>query len=506
MYKLNIARQEIHNQLTDIAQKLAFQHDRSRFLIPDIEILNPAPASHINSYLGDEAKVDVEGYRCKCSFQLAPVCHFLPDDQSTRQNDLIYCIREHGAAIPLNGGIFTPANRRIQLAMDCLLKALNTIQSDGYEFYGLRNNLTSVTFVSSWGDGSHLDDPNKTVRTEAKFAPLGDCHITLHYGPPGIFESCNSECECNTTKCAQCNELNWKEESQKICNTCNLSSVTARSKGIKLVTFNSAINAKDSRQCVIHDDLWMVVQKQDATPRVSSVSLVPPSSNPLDTSYQTSVKVRYQKTTEAFQHPNAGVMLTSLHWILNTLSHISGESSKKNTDISSTLRKPRLLEMYCGCGAHTIPCARSGILSEIVAVELDERLVTACSKNCMINNCLKGECDGDGTSVSVFNGDAATWAKKLLASYSTQYANTNKMEFDVLLVDPPREGLDKSVCDLALKGDFHHFIYVSCGRRALLRDLEVLCIGGYKVVNLSIIDLFPGTDAVETLVYLKREK
>ena len=509
--KLDLARQEISNQLTNIAQNLSSQQSPSKFLVPEIDILKPVPSSHIYSCSGDESEVEVEGYRCKCSFQLVGASRSLIGEQNTRPNDLIYCIRENGNIIPLKDGIFSPANRRIQLAMNCLLKALNTIQSDGYEFYGARNNLTSVTFVSSWGDGSHLDEINKPEKYETTFEALGDCHVTLHYGPPGMFNPCKSD--HSETKNAQYNELNWKEESQKICNMCNISSLTARSKGIKLVTLNTAMHRNESEQCVIHDDLWMVVQ-QDVAHKVSSVSLVPPSFLNIDTSYQITVKIRYQKTTEAFQHPNAGVMLTSLHWILNTLSQISKELSKSCTDIStSSIQKPRLLEMYCGCGAHTIPCAKSGILSEIVAVELDERLVTACKKNCSLNSCLKGESYGAGTSVTVFNGDAATWAKKILASYSKQHGSTsnshhcalNEIDFDILLVDPPREGLDRSVCNLALKGDFRHFIYVSCGRRALLRDLEVLCIGGYEVANLCIVDLFPGTDAVETLVHLKRD-
>ncbi|EED89999.1 RNA methyltransferase, partial [Thalassiosira pseudonana CCMP1335] len=154
----------------------------------------------------------------------------------------------------------------------------------------------------------------------------------------------------------------------------------------------------------------------------------------------------------------------------------------------------RLLEMYCGCGAHTIPLAKSALLSEIVAVELDERLANACRRNCRLNGC-----------------DAAEWAKKTLKDQSKQRTNTKQPSFnhynnfDILLVDPPREGLDKIVCDLAInKGTFQHVVYISCGRVALLRDLDILCKGGFNVVNLAVIDLFPGTDAVESLVHLRR--
>ena len=47
---------------------------------------------------------------------------------------------------------------------------------------------------------------------------------------------------------------------------------------------------------------------------------------------------------------------------------------------------------------------------------------------------------------------------------------------------------------------------MSYGRHALLRDLSVLCGngGGFNVFVLAVVDLFPGTDAVESLVHLKR--
>lgn len=177
------------------------------------------------------------------------------------------------------------------------------------------------------------------------------------------------------------------------------------------------------------------------------------------------------------QHPNAGVMLTSLQWILNTVFRMSNRLKRRLT----------LLEMYNGLGAHTIPLAQCGFLSRIVAVELDERLVRACRHNVELNGC---------TNVEVYKGDAAEWAKRALGR--------DECCFDVLLVDPPRDGLTEEVCKMAAEGtSFGHMIYISCGRRALLRDLESLC-SAFDVADIAVIDLFPGTDAVETLIHLTR--
>ena len=168
-------------------------------------------------------------------------------------------------------------------------------------------------------------------------------------------------------------------------------------------------------------------------------------------------------------------MLTSLHWVLNRLANIS----PKKTSLT-------LLEMYNGLGAHTIPLAKCGFLSRIVAVELDERLVRACKHNVELNGC---------TNVDVYKGDAAEWAKRAM--------RRGECCFDILLVDPPRDGLTEEVCKMAVEGTFSHMVYISCGRRALLRDLESLC-SAFDVADMAVIDLFPGTDAVETLVHLTR--
>lgn len=158
-----------------------------------------------------------------------------------------------------------------------------------------------------------------------------------------------------------------------------------------------------------------------------------------------------------------------------------------------------------------MPLARSGLLSGIVAVELDERLVDSCRRNCELNNCLEGAAGDDGTRnddvrtlVRVVKGDATEWAAKTLRGRR----QSDESNFDVLLVDPPRAGLSSTVIDMALKGTFEHVVYVSCGRRALLRDLTALCGNddGFDVVDLAVIDLFPGTDAVESLVHLRRRE
>ena len=555
--KLIVACRELRQSMSNLSQQLQKQ-GLSCFAPPEIEILRAAPFTDIHYRPGSDTSNDFiegEAYRCKCSFQIVSKSFFVDfscrndnadksvDDNAT-SSDFLYAVRENGKISPLPYGLFPQANIHIRLAMINLMNCLNTKNSPDlesnvdcdnsqYEFSRLRNNLTSVTFVSSWGDGPAARDSSN------KIVCVSDCLVTLHYGPPGlpspsgIIDTTDTEKDANTQE-------SWKNEAGRVCDYSNFTSLTGRSKGIKITATSAAANERQSHDLdtgileegTIHDDLWLTLKYAQSgdvvTPlAVGRVSLVSPLNSATNDASQTNVQIRYEKPATAFQHPNAGVMLTSLHWILNTLSQIVKEDiTNETTSLNATLSdqqsqstaKLRLLEMYCGCGAHTIPLAKSLLLSEIVAVELDERLVNACRHNCRLNNCLKIDSIENNTSqtsttmVEVFKGDAAEWAAKTLrAQYKQQSKNDSRSScnynnFDILLVDPPRDGLDETVCNMALKGTFSRIIYVSCGRRALLRDLDLLCMGGFEIEDLAVIDLFPGTDAVESLVHLKRRQ
>lgn len=131
--------------------------------------------------------------------------------------------------------------------------------------------------------------------------------------------------------------------------------------------------------------------------------------------------------------------------------------------------------------------AKTGLLEGITAVELDNRLVDACIKNIQMNKLED--------IIQVAQEDAGAWAKSSQKKKSLGY--------DIILVDPPRHGLDDQVCRMVLEGSFRHFLYISCGHQALLRDLGKLS-SSYEVVDCAQLDLFPRTDSIETLVHLQR--
>lgn len=311
----------------------------------------------------------------------------------------------------------------------------------------------------SKGGRSDVVDARSTHLTSVSFASSWnevDCVITLHYEAPFNVEA-------------------WKIQAKDLFLQLNLLCVVGRSKGV--------VVSVGSEKKTLSDSVWIS--------RVSDEFVAS-----LDR-HDDAICVLYEKPVTAFFHPNARVMLQALEWILSRLRTVTESIGSCN-----------MLEMYCGFGAHTVAVACTGLLETIVAVELDQRLVDACVANCKRNDCLGHDgMDHHRTPVYVVKGDATEWAVKSrrLRSQGLPCQNSELLflRYKVLLVDPPRMGLDPAVCEMAMEGTFEHILYISCGRNALQRDLDIFkkC---FEVVDCTLLDLFPRTDAVESLVHLKR--
>ena len=70
---------------------------------------------------------------------------------------------------------------------------------------------------------------------------------------------------------------------------------------------------------------------------------------------------------------------------------------------------------------------------------------------------------------------------------------------DVILVDPPRAGLEKRVVDGIRKLNPNIIAYVSCDPSTLARDAARLISGGYKLIDVTPFDLFPQTYHIESI-------
>ena len=74
---------------------------------------------------------------------------------------------------------------------------------------------------------------------------------------------------------------------------------------------------------------------------------------------------------------------------------------------------------------------------------------------------------------------------------------------DVIVVDPPRKGLEPAFIDAAVKINPSRIVYVSCNPATLARDLAIFDEKGFKATEVQPVDLFPQTLHVECVVMLE---
>ena len=354
--------------------------------------------------------------------------------------------------VPVVSDVFPIANRRIQFVMTLLR---DTFNSNHHDFFTLQRQLTSVSFSSAWRD---------TIDA--------DCLVSLFYDTPID------------------NEAKWKSEATRLHVILGVTQVSGRSR-------KQLLRAIENADAMVRDTLWLVNYLNEWR-----VFLIDPSRSDEFKSEMWIRSVHYEKPEGVFFHPNATAMCTALEWSIRRIDYIQRLNSESNH------RRSRLLELYCGCGAHTVALMQTHMLESIVAVELDERLVEACKRNIKINRNIITSVNESETVVHVVSDDAGVWAKTFVkGGNGTRNGAPDIIEtdsFDILLVDPPRQGLDEDVCRMVNCGSFKDLLYISCGKDALIRDLHRFS-RNFDVIDCRLIDLFPQTNAVESLMHLRRK-
>lgn len=151
--------------------------------------------------------------------------------------------------------------------------------------------------------------------------------------------------------------------------------------------------------------------------------------------------------------------------------------------LEAALPEPRglLVDAYCGIGTYSLPLARLGW--QVLGLEQQPAAVSLAGRNAMLNG-LSERCRFQAADVA-----------EALAGVLPHT--------QVLLLDPPRKGLDPRVTAAILACPPPQLIYLSCDPATLARDLRLLCGGGYGLSSVQPIDFFPNTTHVETLVRLE---
>ena len=142
-----------------------------------------------------------------------------------------------------------------------------------------------------------------------------------------------------------------------------------------------------------------------------------------------------------------------------------------------------VFDLYSGTG--TIAQLMAPAAGKVIGVEIVEEAVEAAKKNAAANgldNC------------------------EFIAGDVLKVLDEVEEKPDMIILDPPRDGIHPKALPKIIKYGVDHIVYISCKPTSLVRDLEVFLENGYRVDKAVAVDQFPWTANVETVVLLSHKK
>lgn len=143
----------------------------------------------------------------------------------------------------------------------------------------------------------------------------------------------------------------------------------------------------------------------------------------------------------------------------------------KNTD--------KVIDLYCGVGSISLYVSK--YVDSVLGIEIIEDAIKDAKENAELNGI---------NNVKFVCGDVS----KLV---------DNNVSGNIVIVDPPRVGLDNHTIDVLNNMNIDKLIYVSCDPMTLVRDLCML--DNYEIKDITLVDMFPQTHHVESVVLLNRK-
>ena len=148
--------------------------------------------------------------------------------------------------------------------------------------------------------------------------------------------------------------------------------------------------------------------------------------------------------------------------------------------------KETVMDAYCGTG--TIGMIAAPYAANVIGVELNRDAV---------RDAIAGARENRLSNIRFYQADAGDMAMEMAGE---------REKVDVVLMDPPRTGSSEKFLEALIMLKPERIVYVSCNPETLARDLEYLCGRGYQMKKGAMVDMFPFTDDVETVVALNRIK
>ena len=157
---------------------------------------------------------------------------------------------------------------------------------------------------------------------------------------------------------------------------------------------------------------------------------------------------------------------------------------KITRDFAGLTGKELVYDLYTGTGTIAQFVAKNAL--KVIGVESVPDAIHAAKENAILNQI---------DNVDFFVGDMKT-------VFNTEFIETHGHP-DVIITDPPRDGMHKDVVAQILKITPEKIVYVSCNSATQARDLALLD-SEYKISKTQAVDMFPQTHHVENVVLLEK--
>lgn len=149
-------------------------------------------------------------------------------------------------------------------------------------------------------------------------------------------------------------------------------------------------------------------------------------------------------------------------------------------EFAGDMKNKIVFDLYCGTG--TIAQIISHNAKKVVGIEIVEEAIEAAKQNAIrnyIQNC------------EFIAGDVLKKVEEL------------SDHPDLIILDPPRDGIHVKAIDKIINFGAKEIIYISCKPTSLVRDLKIFEENGYKIEKIKLMDMFPKTVHIETVVKMK---
>ena len=157
---------------------------------------------------------------------------------------------------------------------------------------------------------------------------------------------------------------------------------------------------------------------------------------------------------------------------------------QKVIEFSGCTSSDVVVDAYAGAGTIALCIAQK--VKEVSGIEIVAQAVQSAKCNAEQNHI---------TNTTFYNDAVEIRLPKLVAKGLTP---------DIIILDPPRKGVEPEVIEAVLQAKPRRIVYVSCHVPTQARDVKSLCEGGYYMENCQPVDMFCYAGGVENVLVLKR--